>query len=93
MLGGGEGLLANDYARWPKQLPVLLIHGTEDQITSFTATEKFHGLLSAEDKTFSPYTNGFHELHNEPEGVKEKLTEECIAWMEARLSSGRTSKL
>ncbi|KAG8221233.1 hypothetical protein J3R82DRAFT_1395 [Butyriboletus roseoflavus] len=37
--------------------------------------------------------NGFHELHNEPGGVKEKLFEECIAWVEAHLSSGPTSKL
>ncbi|KAH0829108.1 alpha beta-hydrolase [Lanmaoa asiatica] len=83
MLDGGEKLLSRDYAQWPKRLP----------ITSFKATEQFHGLLLAEDKTFSPYTNGFHELHNEPDGVKEKVTEECIAWVEARLSSGRTSKL
>ena len=37
--------------------------------------------------------NGLHELHNEPDGVKEKLTEECIAWVEAHLTSGRASKL
>jgi acylglycerol lipase len=93
MLDGGERLLAEDYTEWPKQLPVLLIHGSEDEITSFKGSEKFHELLSAEDKTFSPYTNGLHELHNEPDGVKEKLIEECIAWVEARLPSERTSKL
>lgn len=37
--------------------------------------------------------NGFHELHNEPNGVKEKLVQECIAWVEAHLSSGHASKL
>lgn len=37
--------------------------------------------------------NGFHELHNEPGNVKEKLTEECITWVEAHLSSGLASKL
>ncbi|KAI9568851.1 alpha beta-hydrolase [Boletus coccyginus] len=93
MLDGGQGLLAKDYVHWPKQLPILLIHGTADQITSPMATEKFCGLLSAEDKTFSPYMNGFHELHNEPNGVKEKLIQECIAWVEAHLSSGHASKL
>jgi len=93
MLDGGEKLLAKDYAQWPRQLPVLLIHGTKDQITSCKATEKFYGLLSAEDKTFSPYADGLHELHNEPDGVKERLTEECIAWVEAHLSSSGRSKL
>ena len=36
---------------------------------------------------------GFHELHNEPDGVKEKVIGECIAWVEAHLSSGRAAKL
>ena len=26
---------------------------------------------------------GYHELQNEPEGVKEKLVDECVAWAEA----------
>jgi len=93
MLNGGDELLARDYKEWPRQLPVLLVHGTGDKITSFNSTKKFHELLPAEDKTFSPYENGFHELHNEPEGVGEKLTKECIAWVEAHLSPERTSKL
>ena len=25
---------------------------------------------------------GYHELHNEPDGVKEKFTDECVAWAE-----------
>ncbi|KIL00856.1 hypothetical protein PAXRUDRAFT_128902 [Paxillus rubicundulus Ve08.2h10] len=93
MLDGGERLLGRDYARWPKQLPVLLIHGSEDKVTSFKATEKFHELLEAEDKKFSPYSNGFHELHNEPGGVKEKLIDECIAWVEAHLPPAILPKL
>jgi acylglycerol lipase len=28
---------------------------------------------------------GFHELHNEPDGVKEKVIEECISFIEAHL--------
>ncbi|KAG9312173.1 alpha beta-hydrolase [Chiua virens] len=86
MLSGGEELLARDHTLWPKQVAY-------DQITSWKASEKFHGLLPVEDKTFSPYANGFHELHNEPDGVKEKLTEECITWVEAHLPQGYSSKL
>ena len=26
---------------------------------------------------------GYHELQNEPDGVKEKLVDECVAWAEA----------
>ena len=28
---------------------------------------------------------GYHELHNEPDGVAEKFTDECIAWVERQL--------
>jgi acylglycerol lipase len=28
---------------------------------------------------------GYHELHNEPDGVKEKVIEECISFIEAHL--------
>ncbi|KAH7928716.1 alpha/beta-hydrolase [Leucogyrophana mollusca] len=91
MLDGGEQLLGGGYKLWPSSLPVLLVHGTADKVTSHKATEAFHGKIQAQDKTFSSYTDGFHELHNEPDGVKEKLVEECIAWVEARLSSGMPS--
>lgn len=87
MLDGGENLLHKDYIHWPKALPLLLVHGTEDKVTSFKASEQFHGALPADNKHFSPYINGFHELHNEPDGVKERLIEECIAWVEAHIPS------
>jgi acylglycerol lipase len=28
---------------------------------------------------------GYHELHNEPDGVKEKVAEECIVFIESHL--------
>jgi alpha-beta hydrolase superfamily lysophospholipase len=30
---------------------------------------------------------GFHELQHEPDGVKEKFTDECIAWAEEHFPS------
>ena len=30
---------------------------------------------------------GYHELQNEPDGVKEKFTDECVAWAEDHFSS------
>jgi acylglycerol lipase len=36
---------------------------------------------------------GYHELHNEPDGVKEKLIEECITWVEAHLYSNISPRL
>ena len=31
---------------------------------------------------------GYHELHNEPDGVKEKFTDECVAWAEEHFFTG-----
>ncbi|KAI6104891.1 alpha beta-hydrolase [Pisolithus croceorrhizus] len=103
MLDGGEGLLRKDYARWPKNLPLLLVHGSEDkvrihlfplpcsrdnwQVTSHKASEQFFNAVPAEAKQFSSYPNGFHELHNEPNGVKEQLNNECITWIETHIPS------
>ncbi|GBE80781.1 Putative monoglyceride [Sparassis crispa] len=86
MLNLGEQLLWNDYKRWPKQIPLLILHGTDDKIASCKAVEEFYGKLDAEDKKISLYSDGYHELANEPDGVKEKFVDECIEWVEARLS-------
>lgn len=87
MLDGGEGLLRKDYARWPKNLPLLLVHGSADKVTSHKASEEFYNAVPAEVKHFSSYPDGFHELHNEPNGVKEQLINECITWIEAHIPS------
>ncbi|KAI6145529.1 alpha beta-hydrolase [Pisolithus tinctorius] len=93
MLDGGESLLRKDYARWPKNLPLLIVHGSEDKVTSYKASEQFYNAVPAEVKHFSTYPDGFHELHNEPNGVKEQLINECITWVEAHIPSTIPSKL
>ncbi|KAG1758353.1 alpha beta-hydrolase [Suillus occidentalis] len=93
MLDGGEHLLHTDYTRWPTDLPVLFIHGSDDKVTSVKASELFHQRVPAKDKTISIFPGGYHELHNEPDGVKEKLIEECITWVEAHLYSNISPRL
>ncbi|KAH7904190.1 Alpha/Beta hydrolase protein [Hygrophoropsis aurantiaca] len=85
MLDGGEAVLREGYKCWPVDLPLLIVHGTADKVTSHDASYNFHQKIEAHDKTYSSYTDGFHELHNEPNGVKERLIEESIAWVEARV--------
>ncbi|KIJ51219.1 hypothetical protein M422DRAFT_58823 [Sphaerobolus stellatus SS14] len=80
MLNLGDYLSTEGYKTWPKDLPVLAIHGTSDEVTSHAATERFCKSLQINDKTFSSYEGGFHELHNEPE-YKQRLSEEIIAWI------------
>ncbi|RDX43407.1 lysophospholipase [Lentinus brumalis] len=81
MLSGGEQLLWNDYKHWPRSLPLLIVHGDADRVTSFKAAQEFFDKLDAEDKDFKPFKGGYHELVHEPDGVKEKFVDECIAWV------------
>jgi acylglycerol lipase len=85
MLDGGERLLAEDYQYWPKTLPIIIFHGTADQVTSPIASEEFIEKITADDKEIIFYKDGFHELVNEPDGVWEKFTNECISWVEKHI--------
>jgi len=67
----------------PKAAPTLVVHGTEDKVCSVEASKQFVEKLPASDKNISLYEGGYHELQNEPDGVKEKFVDECAAWAEA----------
>lgn len=41
--------------------------------------------ITAADKKISLFDGGFHELQNEPDGVKEKLADEVVQFIEDRL--------
>ncbi|KAF7351008.1 Hydrolase-4 domain-containing protein [Mycena sanguinolenta] len=85
MLNWGEELLSVNYKKWPNTLPILFVHGTADQITSPEATKEFLNKIIADDKQLILYTDGFHELLQEP-ADREKLVHDEIAWMDAHLS-------
>ncbi|KAJ6497536.1 lysophospholipase [Mycena sanguinolenta] len=84
MLNWGEELLRVTYKKWPKTLPILFVHGTGDQITSYTSVKEFHDKIVADDKSIILYDDGFHELVHEP-AHREKLLNDEIAWMQAHL--------
>jgi len=44
--------------------PLLLMHGTDDSLTSFSASREFSGKVTA-PHTFKAWDGFFHELHNE----------------------------
>ncbi|KAG6920036.1 hypothetical protein DXG01_010104 [Tephrocybe rancida] len=90
MLSNGEALLQAGYKAWPKSLPLLLAHGTEDKVTSHKASQSFYDELPAVDKRIKLFAGGFHELHNEPNGVKEQLVADVVAFIEAHLQAARS---
>ena len=63
-------------------IPLLLLHGNADQITSYDASVQFAEICP--DKcTFKSWSGQFHELHNEP--IKEQVLEFIVQWIESLL--------
>ncbi|KAF8886024.1 Alpha/Beta hydrolase protein [Infundibulicybe gibba] len=90
MLTQAEALLETHFTKWPENLPLLLIHGTEDKIASHPATQAFYIKVSAKSKKFASFPDGYHELQNESHGIQEKLVDEIVAFVEAHLPEGGT---
>jgi acylglycerol lipase len=63
-------------------LPLLILHGDADGLTSFPSSEKFVKQLTG-DVTFIPYKGLYHELHNEPE--QQTVLGDIYAWMQSKL--------
>jgi len=61
-------------------LPLLLMHGSADQITSPEASKKFAEKVPVEC-TFKMWEGCYHELHNEPE--KDQVIAFMIDWLNA----------
>ncbi|KAI0327031.1 lysophospholipase [Cubamyces sp. BRFM 1775] len=81
MLDAGEHLLQLKHLSVPCGLSVLVLHGTADRITSFTASKQFFDSLDAADKAFVDIPYAYHELVHEPHGVKEEYMDRCIDWV------------
>lgn len=68
------------------RIPLLLIHGSGDQVTSAEATREFFEAAGSKDKTLMVYPDMLHETHNDI--GREKVMADMISWMEARLGGG-----
>lgn len=77
----GERLLdrAGDF-----KLPLLLIHGSRDAVTSCTATQEFYERAASADKRFTLYPDFLHETHNDL--GRERVLQDAASWIEARLN-------
>lgn len=64
--------------------PLLLLHGTEDQLTNPKGSEFFFRNVSSADKTFHRYPNFYHELLNEYE--KEVVMGDVLHWLKERIN-------
>lgn len=76
---GGEYALAHANEL---TIPTLLMHGSEDPITSYPASEAF-AKKAGKMVTWKPWEGMFHEIHNEVE--KEQVLAYMLSWIEKQL--------
>ena len=65
------------------KIPMLLMHGDADPITSYAASQEFHQ-NSNSFLTFLSFKGLFHELHNEP-GEKEMIVGKAVEWVKSQV--------
>jgi acylglycerol lipase len=64
------------------RLPLLVMHGGDDSLTTIAGSRMVHERASSSDKTLEIYDGLRHEILNEPE--KERVISEMIEWLDAR---------
>lgn len=77
---GGAGEVLEKASTW--NLPLLLMHGSEDRLADISGSQEFFAKLTG-DVTFKPWTGMYHEIHNEPEQLQVIRT--AADWMLARV--------
>jgi len=65
------------------ELPILVLHGEEDRLTSPQGSAEFCARVASRDKTLKTYPGLYHEIFNEPE--KDAVLADMIDWLEAHL--------
>ncbi|KAF9077211.1 Alpha/Beta hydrolase protein [Rhodocollybia butyracea] len=90
MLTEGEKLITEGCNNWPKK-PVLFLHGTDDKVTSYKATQRFHDLIRAEDKKIILYPDQYHELQNEAPEIQQQYVNDIVSFVEAHILSTSTA--
>jgi alpha-beta hydrolase superfamily lysophospholipase len=64
-------------------LPLLLMHGEADQLTSPAGSTALYAAISSTDKALKTYPGLYHEIFNEPE--QKAVLEDMSNWLEAHL--------
>lgn len=67
------------------QIPLLLIHGTDDKLIAHKGSEEFAANASKNLLTFKSYLGFYHELHNEPAADRERVLVDVVGWLNSKL--------
>ncbi|KAI5808787.1 Alpha/Beta hydrolase protein [Peziza echinospora] len=88
MLGRGKSLMKEEtLLKFPKELPVLVAHGTADKVTCHETSKNWVDRIRAEDKTFVSYEGWYHKLHAELGEVRHTFANDVAAWILDRTGS------
>jgi alpha-beta hydrolase superfamily lysophospholipase len=66
------------------ELPILLLHGEADEVTSPKATEEFFGRAKSEDKRLVLVPDALHETHNDL--CRDHVLSEILGWLRGRVA-------
>ncbi|KAJ7712051.1 Alpha/Beta hydrolase protein [Mycena metata] len=83
MMDTGVHLLSTAYVNWPQDVPLLFLHGSADLLASFESSKTLFAKLPAKDKNMIIYQGAYHELHNEPDGVREKSLADVVEFIQS----------
>lgn len=67
--------------------PVFWAHGSKDMITSYTISKQLYDRLEpynesdADAKTWKSFDGGYHQIHGEPDGMKEEYLRDIGEWV------------
>ena len=65
------------------KLPILLMHGTADRLTTPEGSQMLYDHVSSIDKTIKLYEGLYHEIFNEPE--QDQVLTDTITWCDVHL--------
>src|SRR6056297_1318749 len=63
------------------KMPLLLFHGTEDQLADFNSSKIAYERAQSKDKELYLFENLYHETMNEPEKDRKKVLDQVSKWI------------
>ncbi len=72
------------------KVPMLILHGEKDEVTSPEGSRELHERAASTEKTLKLYPELVHDLMHEPE--RAQVMEDVVTWLEARTAATGTSK-
>lgn len=70
------------------QLPLLIVQGTADKVTSIPMAQAFFKRIATKDKQFKEFPGLFHCIFHEPE--RQEVLDHITQWLDTRIPPAAT---